>query len=284
MSALTRGRLGSGAGSGGQSATPSTQERCATAVRESREEPVLLALNAERRRAGAEPLAKLTVRAEYSQCRICTFSEPPFCKNCCPDGMLELREEFILLALNAERRRAGAEALAKLTVRPEYPFPLKSAAFSDQALFFETKWYYMSRRYLGSQWRGMACGVQDADAWGHLSVSQFKFHQLCTSCFLMLMILCSYPQSQKNCPHIHSTSARLTVCLTVFCPTCYQVPALKAHLKGKWVGGQEWRPGSKKRSELIDDYRLVITHLKQSNPSVPTLALLYAYAHTNTNN
>ena len=34
-----------------------------------------------------------------------------------------------------------------------------------------------------------------------------------------------------------------------------QVPALKAHLRGKWVGGQEWRPGNKKRSELIDDYR-----------------------------
>lgn len=58
VSALTRGRLGS-VGSGGP--TPSTQERCATAVRESREEPVLLAINAERRRDGAEPIPKLTV-------------------------------------------------------------------------------------------------------------------------------------------------------------------------------------------------------------------------------
>ncbi|BDA42917.1 hypothetical protein COCOBI_03-8100 [Coccomyxa sp. Obi] len=61
VSALTRGRLGSGLGSGGQ--TPSTQERCATAVRESLEEPVLLAINAERRRDGAEPISKLTVPA-----------------------------------------------------------------------------------------------------------------------------------------------------------------------------------------------------------------------------
>ena len=34
-----------------------------------------------------------------------------------------------------------------------------------------------------------------------------------------------------------------------------QVPILKAHLKGKWIGGQEWRAGNKKRSELISDYR-----------------------------
>ena len=34
-----------------------------------------------------------------------------------------------------------------------------------------------------------------------------------------------------------------------------QVPVLKAHLKGKWIGGQEWRAGYKKRSELISDYR-----------------------------
>jgi hypothetical protein len=36
---------------------------------------------------------------------------------------------------------------------------------------------------------------------------------------------------------------------------CMQVPILKAHLKGKWIGGQEWRAGNKKRSELISDYR-----------------------------
>ncbi len=66
VGALTRGRLGSGqpgAGSGGQQeGTPSTQERCQTAVRESHEQPVLFAINAERRRNGAEPLPKLTVR------------------------------------------------------------------------------------------------------------------------------------------------------------------------------------------------------------------------------
>lgn len=33
------------------------------------------------------------------------------------------------------------------------------------------------------------------------------------------------------------------------------VPVLKAHLKGKTVHGQEWRMGSKKREELIEDYR-----------------------------
>ena len=36
---------------------------------------------------------------------------------------------------------------------------------------------------------------------------------------------------------------------------CMQVPILKAHLKGKWIGGEEWRAGCKKRSELISDYR-----------------------------
>lgn len=73
ISALTRGRLGSGLGSSGQ--TPSTQERCATAVRESREEPVLIALNAERRRAGEEPLAKLTVRPSSLVC-LCDWCLP----------------------------------------------------------------------------------------------------------------------------------------------------------------------------------------------------------------
>ena len=36
-----------------------------------------------------------------------------------------------------------------------------------------------------------------------------------------------------------------------------QVPILKAHLKGKWICGQEWRAGNKKRSELISDYRCI---------------------------
>ena len=41
--------------------TPSTEERCATSIRESYEGPVLMAINAERRKQGVEPLPKLTV-------------------------------------------------------------------------------------------------------------------------------------------------------------------------------------------------------------------------------
>ena len=41
--------------------TPSTEERCATSIRESHEGPVLMAINAERRKQGIEPLSKLTV-------------------------------------------------------------------------------------------------------------------------------------------------------------------------------------------------------------------------------
>lgn len=41
--------------------TPSTEERCATSIRESHEGPVLMAINAERRKQGIEPLTKLTV-------------------------------------------------------------------------------------------------------------------------------------------------------------------------------------------------------------------------------
>ena len=40
--------------------TPSTEERCATSMRESHEGPVLMAINAERRKQGIEPLFKLT--------------------------------------------------------------------------------------------------------------------------------------------------------------------------------------------------------------------------------
>lgn len=57
ISALTQGRLGST----GDAATPSTEERCTTAMRESLEGPVLMAVNAERCRTGAQPLSKLTV-------------------------------------------------------------------------------------------------------------------------------------------------------------------------------------------------------------------------------
>lgn len=41
--------------------TPSTEERCATSICESHEGPVLMAINAERRKQGIEPLSKLTV-------------------------------------------------------------------------------------------------------------------------------------------------------------------------------------------------------------------------------
>ena len=40
--------------------TPSTEERCATSILESHEGPVLMAINAERRKQGIEPLSKLT--------------------------------------------------------------------------------------------------------------------------------------------------------------------------------------------------------------------------------
>lgn len=33
------------------------------------------------------------------------------------------------------------------------------------------------------------------------------------------------------------------------------VPLLKEHLRGKTCGGNPWKPGAKKRSELISDYR-----------------------------
>lgn len=35
------------------------------------------------------------------------------------------------------------------------------------------------------------------------------------------------------------------------------VPVLKKHLKGKTIGGAEWRMGNKKREDLIEDYRPV---------------------------
>ncbi len=33
------------------------------------------------------------------------------------------------------------------------------------------------------------------------------------------------------------------------------VPLLKEHLRGKVIGGVEWRPGSKKRDDLVADFR-----------------------------
>ena len=33
------------------------------------------------------------------------------------------------------------------------------------------------------------------------------------------------------------------------------VPVLKQHLRGKTVNGRAWRAGSKKREELLEDYR-----------------------------
>ena len=58
MGTYLRGRLLSADGV----PTPSTEERCATSIRESHEGPVLMAINAERRKQGGEPFLKLTVR------------------------------------------------------------------------------------------------------------------------------------------------------------------------------------------------------------------------------
>ena len=33
------------------------------------------------------------------------------------------------------------------------------------------------------------------------------------------------------------------------------VQLLKAHLKGKFIGGQEWKAGNKKKEDLTYDYR-----------------------------
>ena len=33
------------------------------------------------------------------------------------------------------------------------------------------------------------------------------------------------------------------------------VPVLKTHLRGKSIHGNEWKMGSKKREDLIEDYR-----------------------------
>ena len=40
------------------------------------------------------------------------------------------------------------------------------------------------------------------------------------------------------------------------------VQLLKAHLKGKLIGGQEWKAGNKKKEDLMYDYRCAImTHI-----------------------
>lgn len=36
------------------------------------------------------------------------------------------------------------------------------------------------------------------------------------------------------------------------------VPLLKEHLRGKVIGGAEWRPGSKKRDDLVADFRCAL--------------------------
>ena len=56
MGTLLRGRLMRAS----DVPTPSTEERCATSILESHEGPVLMAINAERRKQGIEPLSKLT--------------------------------------------------------------------------------------------------------------------------------------------------------------------------------------------------------------------------------
>lgn len=36
------------------------------------------------------------------------------------------------------------------------------------------------------------------------------------------------------------------------------VQLLKAHLKGKVIGGQEWKAGNKKKEDLMYDYRYML--------------------------
>ena len=69
VAALTRGRLSGGFG--GAEGTPSTAERCAASERDAVEEPVLLALNAERARSGEAPVPRLTVHHLKVRMRTC---------------------------------------------------------------------------------------------------------------------------------------------------------------------------------------------------------------------
>ena len=43
------------------------------------------------------------------------------------------------------------------------------------------------------------------------------------------------------------------------------VPVLKTHLRGKSIQGMEWKMGSKKREDLIEDYRYT-EHMKTAEP------------------
>ena len=45
------------------------------------------------------------------------------------------------------------------------------------------------------------------------------------------------------------------------------VPVLRTHLRGKSINGTEWKMGSKKREDLIEDYR--------SSASSPDLYIVY---------
>lgn len=45
------------------------------------------------------------------------------------------------------------------------------------------------------------------------------------------------------------------------------VPALRAALKGRVVGGQEWRAGAKKRRELLEDYRSAVMGCDAAGPA-----------------
>lgn len=42
------------------------------------------------------------------------------------------------------------------------------------------------------------------------------------------------------------------------------VQLLKAHLKGKIIGGQEWKAGNKKKEDLMYDYRWAYQTMPQS--------------------
>ena len=63
-------------------------------------------------------------------------------------------------------------------------------------------------------------------------------------------------ESHLSKPRVHvKPTDSCTWWLALMYMVAVQVPILKAHLRGKWIGGQEWRAGNKKRSELISDYR-----------------------------
>ena len=51
------------------------------------------------------------------------------------------------------------------------------------------------------------------------------------------------------------------------------VPVLKTHLRGKSVNGAEWKMGSKKREDLIEDYRFPPPSLPKPYHQLSVIAL-----------